>query len=66
MNIWVNGQEMQVPNAITVADLIRSLELSGRPTAVEVNRQVVPRLRHADTALAPDDRVELVTLVGGG
>jgi len=66
MNIWVNGREMQVPDAITVRDLIETLSLTGRPTAVEVNRSIVPRLRHGDTPLCANDRVEVVTLVGGG
>jgi sulfur carrier protein len=34
--------------------------------AVECNKQLVPRGRHAETALADQDRLEIVTLVGGG
>jgi sulfur carrier protein len=34
--------------------------------AVEVNLEVVPRAEHRDTILNDGDRVEVVTLVGGG
>jgi thiamine biosynthesis protein ThiS len=34
--------------------------------AVERNLQIVPRARHGETALADGDRLEVVTLVGGG
>jgi thiazole synthase len=34
--------------------------------AVEVNREVVPRVRHSERILAEGDSVEIVTLVGGG
>jgi sulfur carrier protein len=34
--------------------------------AVEVNRRLVRRAEHASTRLAEGDRVEVVTLVGGG
>jgi sulfur carrier protein len=34
--------------------------------AVEVNLQLVPRARHAEQQLREADRLEVVTLVGGG
>jgi thiazole synthase len=34
--------------------------------AVEVNQEVVPASRHAEHCLGSEDRVEIVTLVGGG
>ena len=37
-----------------------------RRVAVEVNGEVVPRRRHAEQPLADGDRIEIVTLVGGG
>ena len=37
-----------------------------RHVAVEVNGDLVPRERHPDFQLSNEDRVEVVTLVGGG
>jgi sulfur carrier protein len=34
--------------------------------AFERNREVVPRTRYAATLLEDGDRIEIVTLVGGG
>jgi len=34
--------------------------------AVEVNRRVIPRRDHATATLVDGDRIEIVTLVGGG
>ncbi len=66
MEIIVNGQTRQVAEGISVAELLDRLELAGRHVAVEVNLEVVPRARHAEHRLAPGDRLEIVTLVGGG
>lgn len=65
MQILVNGEQTQT-EAQTIAELLDQLGLAGRPVAVERNRSVVPKRAHADTALAEGDRLELVTLVGGG
>lgn len=62
----VNGAPRTLPNGATVADLVQTLGLRPELVAVEVNRVLVPRRRHAEHALADGDRVELVTLVGGG
>ena len=65
MTVVINGREEQVPEATTVAALIERLGLAGA-CAAEVNRELVPKRRHADTVLQSGDRVELVSLVGGG
>jgi len=64
--VTVNGEARQVPAGTTVLALVQMLGLGGRPVAVEKNREVVPRARHADEVLADGDRLELVTFVGGG
>ncbi len=66
MEITVNGQPRQVAEATTIAQLLEQLGLAGRFVAVEVNLEVVPRARHAEHRLTPGDRLEIVTLVGGG
>jgi len=66
MNVTVNGKPMTLEDGATVRDLLDRLALPGGPVAVEVNRDVVPRARHGETTLREDDRVEVVTLVGGG
>jgi sulfur carrier protein len=66
MQITVNGQPHEVAETISVAQLLEQLRLVGKPLAVEVNLELVPRQHHADYGLADGDRIEIVTLVGGG
>jgi thiamine biosynthesis protein ThiS len=66
VKLTVNGQEQSVPDGHTLAQLVRELGLEKNPIAIELNRQVVPRDRHGETRLAEGDRLEIVTLVGGG
>lgn len=64
--ITVNGVVRELADSPTVADLLRQLGHDPRRVAVEVNREVVPRARHAEHRLHAGDAVEVVTLVGGG
>lgn len=66
MKVQLNGAEHEVATASTVRELLRQLGREGVPCAVEVNRELVPHARHASHALREGDRVEVVTLVGGG
>lgn len=66
MHIIVNEQSREVAEGTTVAGLLDELRLSGKPVAVEVNLELVPRQQHARHRLAEGDRLEVVTLVGGG
>ncbi len=66
ITITLNSQPREVPPGTSVADLVRLLGLEGQACAVEVNKLLVPRRRHAEQGLKTGDVVELVTLVGGG
>jgi thiazole synthase len=64
--ITLNGEPRDVPESLSVAELLRHLGVQPEHVAVEVNRALVSRARHAETALAAGDELEIVTLVGGG
>ena len=64
--VFVNGQEKQVSTGHTAHDLLLLLGFEDRPVAVELNKEVVPRAFLSDRVLQEHDRVEVVTLVGGG
>ena len=66
MRIFFNGQPREVSEGTTVAQLLQQLELQPRYVAVEVNLELVPRQRHEAFVLQAGDRLEVVTLVGGG
>ncbi len=64
--ITINAETQALPDPLTVADLLRRLGRDPKRLAVEVNEIVVRRDEQAGRALADGDRVEIVTLVGGG
>ena len=64
--IFLNGTQHQAPPRATVALLIESLGLVSEQVAVELNHVMVQRARHAEERLQEGDRIEIVTLVGGG
>jgi sulfur carrier protein len=66
MTINVNGQEQAISDGATIAELLSELGLESRHVAVEVNLEIVPRGKHAEHRLTEGDRLEVVTLVGGG
>ena len=67
MQIVVNGTpRIFTRPVLTVADVIRELALEGKRIAVEMNGEIVPRSRYADTSVDATDRLEIVGAVGGG
>jgi thiamine biosynthesis protein ThiS len=64
--VTVNGQPQELPDRATVAQLLQQLKIGPRGVAVEVNLAIVPAGRHAEHLLSPGDKLEVVTLVGGG
>lgn len=66
MQLVVNGDPRTLDGVSTVADLVREFDLTPERVAVEVNEQLVRRAKYAQTPLKDGDRVEIVTLVGGG
>ena len=66
VRIELNGKVEEVDDGTTVAALIETLGLRPDVVAVEVNQDLVRKDRRASVRLAAGDRVEVVTLVGGG
>ena len=66
MEIQLNGEPRTIEASWTIADLLNELKIENRYCAVERNSRVVPREEHSDCRLEPGDRIEVVTLVGGG
>jgi thiamine biosynthesis protein ThiS len=64
--VTVNGEERRFEQGATVEDLLAEMQVRRKFLAVERNREVVPRTAYAATPLADGDRLEIVSLVGGG
>lgn len=66
VRITVNGELRTLPAGATVADVVQALGFATAQVAVERNKVIVRRADHASTRLADGDRLEVVTLFGGG
>jgi sulfur carrier protein len=66
MQLTLNGSPHRFdPAPATVAELVRALNLEGKRIAVEMNGEIVPKSRYAQTRVAAGD-LEVVAAVGGG
>ena len=66
MQVFLNGEEQEIRDDITIADLLKELQISLQYGAIAVNRKVVRKRDHEATRLQPGDRIEIVRPVGGG
>lgn len=66
VSVTVNGEPRAFAAGASALDAVTALGLAGRPLAVEINERIVPRRDLAECRLAAGDRIEIVTLVGGG
>jgi sulfur carrier protein len=66
MKLQINGEEREFNGPLTLAALVEILGMKADRVAVELNRDIVPRDRWADTLLNEGDKLEIVHFVGGG
>lgn len=66
MQITFNGETLETDGQVSITDLLMQAELNPLRVAVEVNFELIPREQHAEYLLENGDRVEVVTLAGGG
>lgn len=66
MKLIVNGETREdLPDSLTVRELIERYKLSPEKVAIELNRRLLRGDKY-ETALKDGDEVEIVTFVGGG
>lgn len=66
MELIVNGESKNLPEPLSVAELVNELGVTGRRIALELNGEIVPRGEFEATMLAPGDKLEIVQAIGGG
>lgn len=66
MTISVNGEPRDVAEGLSVDELLTEMEIPRKALAVELNREIVPRTGYKETILQEGDKLEIVSLVGGG
>jgi thiamine biosynthesis protein ThiS len=66
LRIILNGEPRDVPDSISLSDLLEHLSLAPERLAIEYNREVVRRADWPRTVLSEGDQLEIVHFVGGG
>jgi len=66
IEITINGRSTEIETAMTIEQLLDTVEVPANYLAVELNAEVVPREAYAQQWVRAGDDVEVVTLVGGG
>lgn len=66
ISLQVNGQPYTCLSQTLLPDLFEQMGLNPRLIAVEYNGEILHRQLWADTKLEEGDRLEVVTIVGGG
>ncbi|MEI6525264.1 MAG: sulfur carrier protein ThiS [Planctomycetota bacterium] len=61
-----NGTPQKAQAATTIRGLLESSRIESRFCAVEVNEQILPKDQYDSYRVQSGDRIEVVTLVGGG
>ncbi len=66
VKIKVNGKENIIQEDTTVEKLLEELNIKPQGIAVELNLEILPKSKYAETILKGNDSVEIVQMVGGG
>ncbi len=66
MSITLNGKAHPLAAPVTVAELLATLGLTGKPVVVEVDRAALNPGEHATAMVRDGAEVEIVVLAAGG
>lgn len=66
INIQVNGETRDCLSQIFLPELLQQLGFNLRLVAVEYNGEILHRQFWSETKINSGDRLEVVTIVGGG
>ncbi|MFN5513240.1 MAG: sulfur carrier protein ThiS [Cyanobacteriota bacterium] len=65
-SLWVNGEERLCPGPQPLLDFLSQAGLNSKLIAIEYNGEILHRQFWPETQLQDGDRLEIVTIVGGG
>ena len=66
MRLKLNGIDSEFQDSITVAGLLKNLEIEPAKAAVEVNLKIIKKQDYQEQILKDGDSIEIVNFVGGG
>ena len=64
--IQLNGKKVVIKSNYSIFDLLKRYNLSNKKVAIEHNGIIIPRINYKKKILKSNDKVEIVTFIGGG
>ncbi|MGH9811987.1 MAG: sulfur carrier protein ThiS [Candidatus Acidiferrales bacterium] len=64
--VFINGDQREIPQNLTLKELLRFLGLKEERVAIERNREIIKREAWEQVRVEPGDQFEIVQFVGGG
>nr|YP_009314001.1 Thiamin biosynthesis protein S [Hommersandiophycus borowitzkae]SCW22255.1 Thiamin biosynthesis protein S [Hommersandiophycus borowitzkae] len=65
-NIQINGRPFHCSHNITIHDLLSYLLIDIQSNIVEYNNEILDQSQFTSIILKENDKIEIITLVGGG
>lgn len=66
MTVSINGESREIPDGLSVLQLLEHLSINSGRVAIERNRDILPRAQWPETRVQQNDSYEIVHFVGGG
>lgn len=66
MLITINGSVIDVPDGLSVRELVEYKNLPAQKIIVEMNGNIIRTEQWENVKLKPDDNLEIIRFVGGG
>ena len=64
--IQLNGKKVVIKANYSLFDLLKKYKLSHKKVAIEHNGKIIPKINYKKKFLKNNDRIEVVTFIGGG
>ncbi|MBI9106686.1 MAG: sulfur carrier protein ThiS [Spirochaetales bacterium] len=66
MKITLNGNEMNIPEAYTLYDLLEQKKWKMVPMSVKIDGRLIPRQEYSSTDLKDEQTLQIVPFLAGG
>jgi len=66
MYIVLNGKKFSIKEKDTITMLLKKIDVKSSKVAIEVNKIVIPKEKYRYFKFKNNDKVEVVTFIGGG
>ncbi len=66
IDVIINGKPRSIEGGISLLSLLKLLDIDPGRVAIEYNRDIVERDQFGSVCLKENDKLEIITFVGGG